>query len=168
MKDARVGAHWNKSLLYIHLSSLGPASCAFATLSFLRAHVGSGCSLMAAGLQVLFSFLGALGLTSSLSMVAAIADGCDILCLLLWQEIFHFSPPTELYEGLFSVAAVFAAQAILVKICWKSYQFKHHGTVSKTPPKNISWSSQSVSVPLVFNSRQTTTVPTLLLVPWVP
>ena len=39
---------------------------------------------------------------------------------------------------------------------------------SKTPRKNISWSSQSVSVLLVFHSRQTTAVPTLLLVTWVP
>ena len=68
---------------------------------------------MAARLQVLFSFLSALGLTSSLSMVAAIADGCDILGLLLWQKIFHFSPPTELYGVYFLL--LFAAQAILVK-----------------------------------------------------
>ena len=28
-----------------------------------------------------------------MSMVAAIADECDILCLLIWQAIFHFSVP---------------------------------------------------------------------------
>ena len=32
------------------------------------------------------------GLTSSPSVVAAIADDCDSLHLLVWQEIFHLSP----------------------------------------------------------------------------
>ena len=31
------------------------------------------------------------GLTSSPSAVAAITDVCDILCLLIWQAVFHFS-----------------------------------------------------------------------------
>ena len=31
------------------------------------------------------------GLTSSPLLIAAIADDNDILCLLIWQEIFHFS-----------------------------------------------------------------------------
>ena len=37
----------------------------------------------------ILSFGVPLGLTSSLSVGAAITD--DILCLLIWQEIFHFS-----------------------------------------------------------------------------
>ena len=31
------------------------------------------------------------GLTNSPWLVAAISDDCDILCLLIWQAIFHFS-----------------------------------------------------------------------------
>ena len=45
-----------------------------------------GCSM--AG--ILF-FLSSTGLTCSPSLVSAIADDCDILCLLIRQEIFHFS-----------------------------------------------------------------------------
>ena len=52
---------------------------------------GSGCSLMAASWQVLLS---ALSFRCS-RWRAAIIDDCVILCLLIWQEIFHFSVVTE-------------------------------------------------------------------------
>ena len=32
-------------------------------------------------------------------MVAAVADECDILCLLVWQEIVHFSPAIPYWAG---------------------------------------------------------------------
>ena len=51
----------------------------------------SGCSMMANRGQVFFPSWVPSGLTSSPLLVAAIADDCDVLCLLTWQEIFHFS-----------------------------------------------------------------------------
>ena len=33
-------------------------------------------------------------------MVAAIADDCDILRFLVWQEVFHFSIPSHAYGAL--------------------------------------------------------------------
>ena len=56
--------------------------------------MGSGCGLMAARWQVFFvSFLSSLRAhqLTIVIVVAAIADDCDILCLLMWQAIFHFS-----------------------------------------------------------------------------
>ena len=50
-----------------------------------------GCSLMAAGWQVFFPSWVPSGLTSSQSVEATTADGCGILCSLIWQGIFHFS-----------------------------------------------------------------------------
>ena len=50
----------------MYLSYLGPLSCIFTSW------VSSG-------------------LTSSPLAVAAIADDCDILCLLIWQSVFHLS-----------------------------------------------------------------------------
>ena len=38
----------------------------------------------------ILSFLNSLRLISSLSVVAAIANGCDFLCLVIRQEIFLF------------------------------------------------------------------------------
>ena len=46
---------------------------------------------MATRLQVFFPSWVPSGLTSSPFMVAAITDDRDILCLVIWQEIFHFS-----------------------------------------------------------------------------
>ena len=46
---------------------------------------------MAARWQVFFSFLSSLRAHQLTFVVAAIADDCDILCLLIWQELFHFS-----------------------------------------------------------------------------
>ena len=51
--------------------------------------MGSGCSLMAARWQVFFPSWVPSGLSSSRWRVA-IAEDCDILCLLIWQETFHF------------------------------------------------------------------------------
>ena len=39
----------------------------------------------------ILSFGVPVGLSSSPSLGAAITEDCDILCLLIWQEIFHFS-----------------------------------------------------------------------------
>ena len=44
-----------------------------------------------AGILSFLSSLRAHQLTSSPWLMAAIADDYDILCLLIWQEIFHFS-----------------------------------------------------------------------------
>ena len=77
-EDARVWAHWNHSF-DMHLSSLGPVSCVFTSWVSSGLTVGSGCSLMAPRWQVFFPSWVPSGLTSSLSMVEAIADDCDIL-----------------------------------------------------------------------------------------
>ena len=53
-EDERVIAHWNHSF-HMHLSYLGPVSCICPVLT-----IGSGCNLIAARSQVLFSFLLAL------------------------------------------------------------------------------------------------------------
>ena len=37
------------------------------------------------------------GLTSSPLVLPAIADDCNCLCLLIWQEIFHFSYSFYMY-----------------------------------------------------------------------
>ena len=76
-----------KSFLWYapHLS--GASILCFHILSFLGAQ---GYSLMAARWHVFFSSHLASGLTSPPAMVTAIADDSDILCLLIWQEIFHF------------------------------------------------------------------------------
>ena len=53
--------------------------------------IGSGCSLMTPRWQVLFPFWVPSGLTCLTLVVATIADDYDVLHLLIWQEIFHFS-----------------------------------------------------------------------------
>ena len=68
-----------------HLSYLGSASCFSHSELLSRLILGSVCSLMAASSRV------PSGLTSSPSVVAAIAKGHDTLCPLIWQEILHFS-----------------------------------------------------------------------------
>ena len=88
-EDSRVWAHWNHSF-DMYLSYLGPVSCVFTTWVSSGLTVGSGCSLTAARWQVFFPFWVSSGLTGSCRR-AATADECDILCLLIWQEIFHFS-----------------------------------------------------------------------------
>ena len=55
-----------------------------------------------------------LGLPSSPSMVAAIANDCDILCLLTWQEIFHFSYP----QGWRKILGKRDFRSLLVKKGW--------------------------------------------------
>lgn len=54
----------------------------FFMLSFLRAHSGSGCSLQAAGWRVFFPSEFPQG-SSAHHVVAAIADDCDSLHLLI-------------------------------------------------------------------------------------
>ena len=68
-EDARVWTHWNHSF-HMHLSSLEPVSCIFTSWVSLE-------------------------LTGSWRR-AAVADGCDIFCLLISQEIFHLSVPSAL------------------------------------------------------------------------
>ena len=56
----------------------------------LRAHQGSGCSLMAATRQVFFvSFLSSLRAHQSQRWLQS--HFCDILCLLVWLAKFYFS-----------------------------------------------------------------------------
>ena len=78
MQDAGVWAHWN-NFFDMHLSYLGPISCVFTSRVSPELTVGSGCSLMAAGSQIFFPSWIPSGLTSSPSVVAAIAGDCDIL-----------------------------------------------------------------------------------------
>ena len=75
----------------MHLSYLGPSILWFHILSFLRAHrrewlQSDGCWM--AGIPSFPSSRRAHQITF---VVAAFADDCDILCLMRWQEIFHFS-----------------------------------------------------------------------------
>ena len=87
-EDVRVWACWNHSF-GMHLSYLEPVSWVFTSWD------SSGCSLMSAinRWQVFFPSWVSSGLTSSPSVVAAIANDCDGPCLLIWQEIFKFSHP---------------------------------------------------------------------------
>ena len=89
-KDVRVWAHWNHSFDR-HLTYLGPVSCVFTSWDSSGLNIGSGCSLMAARWQVFFSSWVPSRSISSPSLVTAITDDSDILCLLIRQEIFHFS-----------------------------------------------------------------------------
>ena len=76
---------WNDSF-EMCLSFLGPVACIFTFLSFLRGHHREWL------LDGRYSFQPwvSSGLISS-RWGAMIIDDCDILCLLMWQEIFHFS-----------------------------------------------------------------------------
>ena len=87
---ARVWAHWDRSFDR-HLSSLGLISHVFTS----RGSWGSPQGVATVwglpdGRCSLPSWVSS-GLTSSPSVVAIVADDYDILCLLIWQEIFHFS-----------------------------------------------------------------------------
>ena len=80
--------------LIFHLSSLGPVSCVFTSCISWGAHRGErlqsdGCWMA----DILFPSWIPSGLTSSPSMVAAVADNYDILYLLIWQEIVHSGFP---------------------------------------------------------------------------
>ena len=76
----------------MHLSYLGPVPCVFTCRVSSGLTLGGGCSLMVARRQVFFPSWVPSGLTSS-HWRAESTDDCDILCLLIWQEIFHFSIP---------------------------------------------------------------------------
>ena len=89
-EDARVWPHGTHSFDR-HFSSLGPESCTFTPWGSSGLPVGSGCGLRATRWQVFWASWVPSGLTSSPFMVAAITDDWDILCLLICQEIFHFS-----------------------------------------------------------------------------
>ena len=91
-EGARVWVHWNHSF-DMHLSSLRPVSCVFTSWVSSGLTVGRACSLMAARWQVFFPTWVPSGLTSSPQAGAAIADDCDVLCLLIRQAIFHLSIP---------------------------------------------------------------------------
>ena len=78
-----------KSFLWYAPQLSGASILCFHILSFLRAHRWEWL-LMAARWQVFFPSWVSSELTSSRGR-AAIADDCDILRLLIWQEIFHFS-----------------------------------------------------------------------------
>ena len=83
-EDARVWAHWNHSF-HMHLSYLGPVSCIFHILSTSRCR--EWLQPNAADPR-----------SSSLSWLpwrAGIRWWCWHPCLLIWQEIFQFSPFRE-------------------------------------------------------------------------
>ena len=90
MGRARVWPHWTHSFDK-HFQSWGPGSCIFTSWGSSGLTAGSGCGLMATRWQLFFPSWVPSGLTSSPFMMAAITDVCDILCLVIWQEIFHFS-----------------------------------------------------------------------------
>ena len=86
MGRCEVWAHWTH-YFEMFLNFLGSVSCVFTSLVSSGLTIRSGCNLKAATWQVFFvSFLSSLGLTSS--QVAAIADDCDTICLLIQQAIF--------------------------------------------------------------------------------
>ena len=89
-EDTRVLVHWHHSF-DIHLCYLEPVSWVSSGLT-----IRTGCSLMAARQQVFFPSWVPSGFTSSPSLVSATAIDFDILCLLIWQEIFHFSLATNI------------------------------------------------------------------------
>ena len=133
----------------MHLSYLGPASYVFISWVSSGLTTGSGCSLMAARWQVFFSFLSSLRAHRSPSAVAAIAEDWDILCLLIQQAIFHFSPssidasccfPTSLPTwsiGLFK----FCQSDVKIVFCCFDLQFPGHR-------RNASWNTER------FNSER--------------
>ena len=87
---ASVWAYWNHSF-HMHLSHLGPASCVFHILSSSVLIVGSSCSLMAASLHRYSSpSWMLLGLKNS-HLQNWHGWGMWNPCLLIWQEILHFS-----------------------------------------------------------------------------
>ena len=81
-EDAKGWAHWNHSF-DMYLSCLGPASCVFP--SWVSSACTVGRWLRADGLMAGMLFL---------SCGAALMwwlDGCNILCLLIWQATFFHS-----------------------------------------------------------------------------
>ena len=93
---ARIWAHQNHSL-DMHFIYLGPVSCVFIFWVSWGLTIGRGYSLIATRWQVFFPPCVSSGLTGS-HWRAAIADDCDILCLLMWQEIFHLSPSKVTFQ----------------------------------------------------------------------
>ena len=88
-EDSRVWAQWNLPF-DMFLSYLGPVSCAFPSWASSGLTIGSGCSLVIARWLVFFP-PGVSSELTSLHWRAAIADDRDILCILIWQAIFHLS-----------------------------------------------------------------------------
>ena len=73
-----------------------------------------------------------------------------------------------MYEGQFSVVAVSAAEAVVVEICLKFYQFNHHGIMIKDPSPGVSADpTNQCPFPWLSTAGEKTTVPTLLLATWV-
>ena len=63
----------------------------FSHPEFSEFRVGSGCSLVAVRWQAFFPFWVPSRFTSSPSAVATVDGEYDIVCLLIWQEIFRSS-----------------------------------------------------------------------------
>ena len=72
----------------MHLSYLGPVSYVFTSWVSSGLSTGSGCTLMAARWQILYSFLNFLRLSGSLWRAIILHDWHP--CLLIWKEIFCF------------------------------------------------------------------------------
>ena len=99
MDDAGVGALWNHSF-HTHLSHLGPESCDFHTQRSSGLTVGNGCSLWVPDCSYSFPSSVPLGLRNSL------LEGWNhwwpwCPCLLICQEILHFSGRTVLIWGFY-------------------------------------------------------------------
>lgn len=115
--EARIWAHWNHSFDR-HLTYLGPVSSVFTSWVFSGLNIGSSCSLMAPRGQVFFLSWVPSRVISSPSAVTAIADDFDILCLLIQQEIVHFS-----FVGLFIVLLYLESLSLWDQGCTKVYGF---------------------------------------------
>ena len=94
-EDVRAWAQWSHSF-DMHLSFLGQ----YPVFSHPEFPLGSPWGVAAVwwlldGRYSLFPSWVPSGLTSSLLAVVAIADDCDILCLLIWQATFCFSRAWE-------------------------------------------------------------------------
>ena len=128
----------------MHLHYLGPEPCVFTSWISSGLTIGSGCSLMAARWPVFFLYWVPSEFTSSPSMVAATAVDYDILCLLIWQEIFHFSDWARAFLEVahcltlcthpFSVLlGTLQVTTFTLKNCWEVF-FKLKGTTPSSFP----------------------------------
>ena len=113
----------------MHLSYLGPVSCVFTSWVSSGLTLGSDCSTMAARWQVLFPSWVPSGLASSPWRAASTTDDCDILCLLIWQEILHFSLVIvhfkffQLIDLLFCSLLFISLSGILISGIWFFFIF---------------------------------------------
>ena len=97
LEDSRIWVHWNHCFnMHLPGASILHLISTFNILhinilSFFRAYQGEWLQFDAARWQGFFPSWVPSGLISSPAEMAAIPNDCVILCLLIGQEIFHFS-----------------------------------------------------------------------------